>query len=248
MRIWALADLHLSFGVPNKEMGVFGPNWENHPQKIEREWRSRIADDDLVLIAGDISWALKLEDALIDLQWIANLPGIKVLSKGNHDLWWSSMGKMRPLLPPRMHLIHKNAFTHNGVTIGGTRLWDHLDNTFGNYIVIRKPPSHVHVHEKVEDPTHDEKIYKNELERLHTSLRALDPRAKRRIAMLHYPPTGPHHNPTEVTDILESYKIDTCVYGHIHNLVPDAPVNFTLNGIRYFCTACDFLHFTPISL
>ncbi len=248
MKIWAIADLHLSFGVPNKEMDVFGPKWANHAQKIEANWKEVIHDEDLVLIAGDISWALRLSDAAVDLNWIAALPGIKVISKGNHDLWWSSMKKLESILPPRMHFIHNNSFTYQGITIGGTRLWDHLDNDFSRYIEYRKPPEHINIQKKTytkEDQLHDEKIYKGELERLRTSLNCLDPNAHTRIAMIHYPPAGSINRSTEVTNILEEYKINFCVYGHLHNLKEDAPVNFTHNGVTYICTACDFLNFHP---
>ena len=251
MKVWAIADLHLSFGIPNKEMDVFGERWAHHSQKIELHWRELIGEDDLVLIAGDISWALHLEDAAVDLNWIAALPGIKVLSKGNHDLWWKSMSKVKTILPPNMHLIHNNSFTYNGITVGGTRLWDHLDNDYEPYIEFRKVPKEVHVHPKIhskEEELHDAKIYKNELDRLKTSLNDLDPKAKVRIAMLHYPPAGPTNRSTEVTEILESYKINFCVYGHLHNLKPNAPVNFEQNGVSYFCTACDFLAFKPLLL
>lgn len=251
MKIWAIADLHLSFGVPNKEMDVFGPKWMSHSQKIEKHWREVISDEDLVLIAGDISWALHTEDAAVDLRWIASLPGTKVISKGNHDLWWKSMNKLKPVLPPRIHLIQNNAFDYQDVTIGGTRLWDHLDNDYSPYIEFIKIPSGIHVHPKThspEDEMHDAKIYKNELDRLRKSLDCLNPNARIRIAMLHYPPAGPINRSTEVTRILEEYKINFCVYGHLHNLKPDAPVNFVQNGISYICTACDFLDFKPYLL
>lgn len=251
MKVWAIADLHLSFGVPNKEMDVFGPKWEKHSKKIETHWKKMISDEDLVLIAGDISWALHLEDVAVDLKWIGDLPGTKVISKGNHDLWWKSMSKVSPVLPKSIHLIHNNAFTYNGITIGGTRLWDHLDNDFSDYIEFRKVPDNVHVHLKThtkEDEAHDARIYKSELERLKMSLNCLDPSAKTRIAMIHYPPAGSVQKDTEVTRLLEQYKINICIYGHLHNLKPDAPVNFTHNGISYICTSCDFLNFSPYLL
>ncbi len=248
MKIWAIADLHLSFGVPNKKMDVFGERWANHSERIEAHWREVVSEEDLVLIAGDISWALHLEDAAVDLKWIANLPGTKVISKGNHDLWWKSMSKLQTILPPRIHLIYNNSFSYQGVTIGGTRLWDHLDNDFGKYIEYRKAPENVNVHIKThtkEDELHDTKIYKGELERLKMSLTCLDPSAHTRIAMIHYPPIGSIIRDTEVTKILEQYKINFCVYGHLHNLKRDAPVNCIHNGITYICTSCDFLDFHP---
>jgi predicted phosphohydrolase len=251
MKVWAIADLHLSFGVPNKEMGVFGKKWQNHAEKIKKNWVEKIHEEDLVLIAGDISWALHLEDALVDLRWISDLPGTKVISKGNHDLWWKSLAKMNPVLPPRTHLIHNNAFTFQGVSICGTRLWDHNDNDFAEFIEFREVPKNVNVHLKThteDDIAHDEKIYKSEIERLKLSLKCLDPNAHTKIAMIHYPPIGKINRDTEVTKLLEEFKVNICVYGHLHNLRDNAPVNIEHNSIQYICTSCDFLNFVPVLL
>src|SRR5882672_9439245 len=103
MRVFALSDPHLSFGTPGKTMDRFGPQWVDHPAKIERAWRERVGERDLVLVPGDISWAMGLEQARPDLEFLARLPGIKILGKGNHDYWWSSISKLRHALPPGMH-------------------------------------------------------------------------------------------------------------------------------------------------
>src|SRR4029077_7669031 len=124
MAVWAIADLHLSFGVPNKQMDVFGSHWKGYTEKIEEHWRSCITPDDLVLIPGDISWALHLEEVIPDLDWIDHLPGTKVLIKGNHDYWWSSLSKLKSILPPSCHLIQNNSWTWQDISIAGTRLWD----------------------------------------------------------------------------------------------------------------------------
>src|SRR6185436_13877424 len=105
MTIWAIADLHLSFGVANKKMDVFGPQWINHPEKIAHFWQHSILPTDLVLIPGDISWAIHSEEAIPDLQWIDQLPGTKLLLKGNHDFWWNSLSKVKQILPSSCHLI-----------------------------------------------------------------------------------------------------------------------------------------------
>lgn len=250
MPIYAIADLHLSFGVPNKEMDVFGEKWVKHHQKIEKNWREIIKEDDLVLIAGDISWALHMEDALVDLQWIDSLPGTKVMIKGNHDLWWKSKAKVTKVLPKSIHLVQNNAFTWKDITIAGTRLWENEAISYSAYIDFRPTPL-ANVHEKPntdEEKKHDKKIFASEIDRLITSLDSMDKSAKYRIVMLHYPPSGPAHEETEVTKLLEKYHIDTCLYGHLHNLKESAPTDFTLNGIQYYCTACDFLNFHPLKL
>jgi predicted phosphohydrolase len=133
MRIWAIGDLHLSFGVANKSMDIFGPQWEGHAEKIASHWKSLIHPSDLVLVAGDLSWALKLEDAVPDLQWVHELPGTKVMIKGNHDFWWGSLKKIAPVLPPSIHLIQNNAFHWKEATIGGARLWDTPEYSFGKF-------------------------------------------------------------------------------------------------------------------
>ncbi len=122
MRIWAIADLHLSLAMP-KPMDVFGERWRDHPQRIAEAWRERVADDDLVLIAGDISWALKLPEALIDLQWIMNLPGTKVLTKGNHDYWWDAARKRRAELPESITLVEADAVLCGEWVLCGSRAW-----------------------------------------------------------------------------------------------------------------------------
>jgi uncharacterized protein len=124
MSIWAIADLHLSFGVPNKGMELFGEHWRDHPQRIEAAWRARVRAEDLVLIAGDISWAMRPEEVMKDLEWIASLPGTKVMIRGNHDYWWPSMKKLVAMLPPTLHAIHNSAWKWGEVAVGGSRLWD----------------------------------------------------------------------------------------------------------------------------
>ena len=122
MNVWSLSDLHLSISTPSKDMAVFGAVWEGYMAKIEANWKKLVEQEDLVLIAGDTSWAMKLEDALIDLKWIDNLPGTKVLIKGNHDYWWNSVTKIREALPKSLHIIQNDVFDFQDYSIGGTRL------------------------------------------------------------------------------------------------------------------------------
>lgn len=250
MTIWAIADLHLSFGVKNKKMDVFGEKWHHHADKIEHHWRECIRDDDLVLIAGDISWALHLEDALPDLQWIDRLPGTKVMIKGNHDLWWKSTSKVRAILPPSIYIIHNDAFLWHDVAIGGTRLWENENISYNPYIDFRETPG-IHVHKKEnseQERQHDEKVFRSEMNRLAWSIDAMNTQAKHRIVMIHYPPAGPDMRDTSVMRLLHAEEIDICLYGHLHNLKGDAPVDFTYENVRVYCTACDYLNFKPMQL
>src|SRR5207237_924551 len=198
-------------------------------------------------IPGDISWALKLHDAVPDLQWIHDLPGTKVMIKGNHDFWWDSLKKIAPVLPPSIHLIQNNAFHWKDATIGGTRLWDTPEFSFREYIEIAMEEKPIGREEVVQEEL-SEKIFNRELERLKLSLSALDPSAKYRIAMTHYPPIGADLKPSRAAQILEQHNISTCVFGHLHNVKPGSDLFGIARGVRYVLTACDYIHFQPIAI
>jgi predicted phosphohydrolase len=245
MRIWAIADLHLSFGVKNKSMDYFGPAWAGHAEKIVENWRAVIKPDDLVLIPGDISWALKLEDAVPDLQWIHELPGTKVMLKGNHDYWWGSLSKIVKVLPPSIHLVQNSAFHWKDATIGGARLWDTPEYSFGAFVDYQenlrenKDPD-VKIQKDLA-----EQIFERELQRLELSLANLRPEAKIRIAMTHYPPLGAGLEPSRASAILEKHGIHICVFGHLHNIKADYSLFGKARGIQYELTSCDYLRFHP---
>lgn len=248
-RIWAIGDLHLSFGVANKSMALFGLQWEDHAQKIAAHWKERIHKEDLVLIPGDISWAMKLEEAVVDLQWIHELPGTKVLLKGNHDYWWGSLKKISEVLPPSLHLIQNNAFHWQDVTIGGARLWDTPEYNFAPYIDFRENPKakKQDVDELIQEEL-DQKMFNRELDRLKLSLAALNPEARLRIAMTHYPPIGADLGVSRAAQILEQFQVHTCVFGHLHNLKPHLSLFGERNKVRYVLTSADFIDFRPIEI
>lgn len=133
MNIYSIGDLHLSGNV-NKPMGIFGENWQDHDKKIKENWEKTVRDEDIVLIPGDISWAITLEDALIDLEWINQLPGKKVLIKGNHDYWWKSVSKVRQVLPKGMFALQNNSIMFGDIAIAGTRLWENPDVDLARHI------------------------------------------------------------------------------------------------------------------
>ncbi len=246
MRIWAIGDLHLSFGVANKSMDVFGPGWEKHAEKIATSWKSLIDPQDLVLIPGDLSWAMKLQEAVPDLTWVHELPGTKVLIKGNHDYWWGSLKQIAEVLPPSIHLIQNNAFLWKDVAIGGARLWDTPEYSFGQYIEYRENPREKKDIEEIVQEDMQEKIFNRELERLKLSLAALDPKAKVRIAMTHYPPIGANLENSRASQILEQNRINICVFGHLHSIKADVDLFGEKNGIRYILTSADYIRFQPI--
>ena len=229
MRIWAIADFHLSFAKP-KPMEVFGERWRDHPTKIAAAWRAMVASDDLVLLAGDTSWALKLPDALVDLAWIAALPGQKVLTKGNHDYWWDMARKRRAELPPSLTLIEADAVICGDWVLCGTRAW--------------LTPGHPSF-----DPTTDERIYNRELGRLERALESakrLSGGVKPIGVLLHYPPFYPDARPTRFAELLAAAGVAFCVYGHLHRRADwNVAVQGVRQGVRYHLTAADYLNFAP---
>lgn len=249
MPVWALADLHLSISVPEKDMSFFGPSWNNYQALIQENWIKLIKSDDLVLIPGDITWAMKSEHAKIDLEWIDALPGKKLILKGNHDYWWGSLSKLKTILPPSIHPIQNNVFNWQDISVAGSRLWDTSEYSFGHLIDYKENPRAKTLATEPADPQEDEKIFQRELLRLETSLKLLSPKAKIRIAMTHYPPINQHLEASRASTLLEKYQVDFCVFGHLHNLKPSLPSLFGVrNGVHYIFCAADYLKFVPIKI
>jgi predicted phosphohydrolase len=244
MSIYAIADLHLSLSAPEKDMAIFGAAWANYQARIEENWKNRVQPEDLVLIAGDICWAMKLSQALVDLEWIHQLPGTKILLRGNHDYWWSSLSKMKSVLPPSLHLLQNNAFTWGEVGICGARLWDTDEFSFLDAVLVsgpKKAPSPPTLEQLAEQ----KRLFSRELERLQTSIGALPTTALHRIAMTHYPPVGAELQPSAASALLERAQIRECVFGHLHSMRPDAVQFGTARGVDYHFVAADAVGFTP---
>ncbi len=241
--VWAIGDLHLSFGVKNKEMDLFGPEWHNHADRVKAAWDATVAPDDIVLIPGDISWAMRLEQALPDLRWIDERPGTKILIRGNHDYWWESLSKVRAALPKSLHVIQHDAVCINGLCIGGARLWDTPEYTF-NAIIDMKPMTAA---PKVKEEGKDAEIFRRELGRLEASLQHLPKEAFLKIAMTHYPPIGTDLLPSSASSLFERYGVSLVVFGHLHSFKRGLPPLFgTARGVRYVLCSCDYLNFAPI--
>lgn len=232
MDLYAIADLHLDGGA-GKPMDVFGPHWAGHSERIFGSWRETVCEDDCVLIPGDISWAMRFSDALPDLFAISELPGKKVLLRGNHDYWWSSLSRMREALPGGMFLIQNDAVDMGPFVVCGSRGWLlPSDSDFS---------------------ADDRRIYERELIRLELSLSAAkrlaekDGASKPIIAMLHFPPVMRDANPTGFTALMERYGVSRCLYGHLHGSLAWA-VGFKgeLNGVKYDLCSADSLDFSPM--
>lgn len=250
MSIWALSDFHLAISVPSKTMEVFGPAWKNYAERIRSNWEKKISPEDLVLIPGDICWAMRLEEAVIDLQWIDTLPGTKVILRGNHDYWWSSNAKMQKVMPQSIHFIHNTMLMWKGVAIGGSRLWDTPEYNFSAFNVFQenKRERVKTTEESSHKPEEDEKIFVRELERLTLSLSQMPKEATYKIAMTHYPPIGADLAPSRASKILESFGVNTCVFGHLHNIRAGSLAFGKARGVDYKFTSCDYLEFVPIKI
>jgi predicted phosphohydrolase len=228
--LYAIGDLHLSF-QSDKPMDVFGSAWADHHIRIEKNWRDIVTDEDVVFIPGDISWALKTADAMPDLEWIRALPGKKVFLKGNHDLWWNSVSRLRELWPGEMFFIQNDSITvgegASAAALTGSRGW--LTPQDKNYIA-----------------KNDEKIYKRELVRMRMALEsAKKTGAPRIIAAMHYQPTG-GGSVSEFTKLFEEFGVETVVYGHLHGRDSFSKgLQGTFGGVRYNLVSADYLEFKP---
>ncbi|NMA02032.1 MAG: phosphohydrolase [Clostridia bacterium] len=231
MAIFALGDPHFSFSTSGQEykpMGIFGDNWLNHSQKIKANWESVVSPEDVVLVPGDISWALKLEEARQDLEFLGQLPGLKLLVKGNHDLWWQSVSKVRKSLPPSIKVIQNDHYLlENGIAICGTRGW-----TCPN--------------DKGFDTDHDQKVYEREVNRLRLSLETVKQEVEEIIVMLHYPPTNGKHEPSGFTELLQKFNVKTCVYAHLHSESIQGAIPREKWGINFYLVSADAIGFTPL--
>ena len=244
MSVWALADLHLSFGVPEKSMEIFGPEWKDYPEKIKTNWLKNVKEEDLILLAGDISWGKNLEEAAKDFLWLNALPGTKVIIKGNHDYWWDTLSKLKNFLPPSFHFIHNNAFNWNGISIAGARLWDNAEFNFNEYVIYKANPKA----SKKNIPLDNEKIFSRELQRLKLSIDQLDKNAKIKIVMCHYPPISATLKESITSKMMEENHIDICVFGHLHQLDKSKKIFGEKNKVKYYLTSADYLDFNPIKI
>ncbi len=251
MSVFAIGDLHLSFASP-KLMDIFGPEWEGHAEKIGANWREIVSSDDLVLIPGDLSWAMQLEKARADLEWLAELPGRKVLLRGNHDYWWESVSKVRKTTAGTgIHVLQNDCVVLDGTCVVGARLWKAPGFKLTS-VPIRPQTSEAKevVKEKKETPEDDERIWRRELGRLRLSLSAMSRDCDLTVAITHFPPVNPEGEGTEAAEMIERAGITQCVFGHMHNidkaLLPSFDV--TRGGTRYRLVSADYLDFRPLKI
>lgn len=227
MKVFAISDLHLSTSV-EKPMDIFGDGWENHFEKISADWNQKVSADDLVLLGGDMSWGITIEEAKPDFDLVSALPGKKVVVKGNHDLYWNSLSKMKAEFSD-YDFLQNNAFRYQadgdsrGIVVAGTRGWNLPGKDFTE---------------------HDQKIYERELIRLELSLemaKQLFQDGDLFVVMMHYPPFDANYQESEFTKKFEKYGANVVLYGHLHGKGVRVSKHLVKNGITYHLTSCDLI-------
>lgn len=224
MSLYAIADLHLSLSS-GKPMNIF-PGWDNHVERLEKNWQATVSPDDTVVVPGDISWAINFDEAKADFDFVNRLNGHKVILKGNHDYWWNSMTKMNRFLDENdfdtIMILHNNYYPYGEYGICGTRGW--IKDT--------------------EEPA-DAKVLAREAGRLEASIKAALVDGKKPIVFLHYPPIFANDCNREILDVLFRYDIKDCYYGHLHGNAHRFAVCGEVDGINYQLIAGDFVQFCP---
>lgn len=231
MNIYAIADLHLSFGA-NKPMDVFGDNWEEHTEKIKEDWLAKVKEDDLVLLPGDFSWAMYLKDTYLDFEYLCSLPGQKIMLKGNHDYWWTTIKSMKKYLEEnsfeKIDFLHNNSFEYEDYIICGTRGWTNAEND------------------------DDRKVLKREKLRLQISLEdgikkyGAD---KKIIVCMHYPPFNQIEGEEySFINLMKQYNVVKCIYGHLHGPSHKDAKEGNIDGIEFKLVSSDYTGFKLVKL
>lgn len=223
MALFSISDLHLSFGT-DKPMDVFGERWKNYEQRLMENWNNAVSADDVVIVNGDNSWAMYLEDTFKDFDFINKLNGTKLISKGNHDYWWTTMKKHEKWCDENgfdsIKFLHNNYYMYKDVAICGTRGWQLTSRN-----------------------EEDLKVYNREKERLIISLKLASAQSPSQIIVaLHYPPDS------EFKQIMEEYNVGICLFGHLHAAGFKDYSDYDENGISYRLVSCDYLQFKPYKI
>lgn len=227
MALYAIGDLHLCLGAP-KPMDIFGGAWVGYMDKL-KEGMSVIGPEDTTVLMGDLSWALDLPSSAADFAWINQIPGRKIILKGNHDYWWSTAAKFNKFCAEHgfenLHLLNNNSFEYGDYAICGTRGWFFEEERSGQ---------------------HDEKVFKRELIRLEASLKAAG--EKQKYVFLHYPPRYKGYECPEILALLAKYGVRRCFYGHLHGGSHKLAMEGLWDGVDFKLCAADYIGFKPIKV
>lgn len=228
MALFAIGDPHLAISVKNKSMDIFG-GWENYLELLENNWRNLIAPDDTVVLAGDISWAMRLADAFEDFLWLEKLPGRKIILKGNHDYWWTSKKKMEDTFLAwgfkTLNILHNNCYKYENFAVCGTRGWVNMPGEAA-----------------------DAKVLAREAGRLTASLESAKAQNFKPLVFMHYPPVYGNNCNYDILDVLYKYDVKQCFYGHLHGPSIKNAINGERDGIKYRLISGDFLQFMPLKV
>ena len=222
MSYYAIGDLHFSGNPQKKPMDKFGPHWERHDERILADWKSRITEEDTIFIVGDTSWAMRLDEVKEDLDRIIAMPGKKVIIRGNHDYWWASKAKMNVLTEGSLVFLQGDACNDGTVSYGGTR----------GYLC----PGDSAFKEET-----DRSIYERELLRTRAALEKMT--GDIRILLLHYPPFNDKNEPSGFTELLEEFKVDHCIYGHLHDSASHERIPSTFGNTKLHLVSMDAVQF-----
>jgi len=241
MSLYVLSDTHLSTS-DNKPMDIFGARWSGYTEKLRERWNRVVSDEDTVVIAGDISWAMSHTGAASDLRFIEELNGQKIIGRGNHDYWWTSLTKLNALCTEcgfkTLRFLYNNAFVCEDFILCGSRGW-YIDES------NRKMPQDADYQKIVAREAIRLELSLSEAVRLQNQAKSEDGLDREILVFLHFPPDFRGYVCQEIVAVLEKYRIKRCYYGHIHG-VYDIPMSSVKNGIRYTLTSADFLDFTPL--
>lgn len=232
MALYAISDLHLALST-DKPMDIFGARWSNYMDRITEHWQATVLDEDTVVIPGDISWATYLENAIEDFKLIDSLPGKKIISKGNHDYWWTTMSKLDKFLSANgfstISFMHNNSFRVENNIICGTRGWKMPGDDGFN--------------------AEDRKIYQRELQRLELSLKSVNVLpGDRLIAAIHFPIFNSRGVFSEFLEIMQRYGVNLCIYGHLHGDVFKNAIEGMQDGVELRLVSADYLEFKPLMI
>lgn len=227
MALYTIGDLHLSL-YKEKPMDIFGDHWRGHTEKLRASF-SKLNDEDLTVLCGDLSWGMNLEETAPDFRFVDALPGKKLILKGNHDYWWTTAAKTKRFFEQQgintIDILHNNAFFWGGYALCGTRGWFYEEEKGG---------------------AHDAKIMRREIMRLETSLKAAGERTK--LVFLHYPPIYGNYRCEEILSLLKEHRVPLCFYGHIHGKGCAAAFNGWHEGTQFKLVSADFVNFTPVRI
>lgn len=229
MALFAISDLHLPLGV-DKPMDIFGKNWENYVERLREKWQSVVSEEDTVVMPGDFSWATYIDESKADFDFLCKLPGKKIILKGNHDYWWTTMNKLKEFVADNgydnVFFLQNNSYEYGDISICGTRGWQTPQPSLSG---------------------EDKKIYDREVLRLELSIKtAKNP--DNIIVFTHFPPILKDYRENSMVEMLNKYNIKECIFGHIHSQGIKNVIEGDVQGINYRLVSCDYREFMPVKI